>query len=78
MSSGEFAYWRAYYRRNPFGPFRDNWNIAQVGVLVAKLANPKSRIKVSDLMWPDVVARAADRTRHTLTAFMAMAKKKDE
>lgn len=76
MSATEFSYWRAYHRRSPFGPFRDNWNVAVLGSIIAKLANPKSKIKVSDLMWQDGWQRKAGTARETIRALMARAKKK--
>ena len=46
ISSSEFAGWKAYYQRNPFGPLRDDQRFGTVAAVIANVhRDPKKRRK---------------------------------
>lgn len=50
MPAREVAYWRAYYRRVPFGPYWDNYRAAVTAYAAASAWGGSAGMKVEDFM----------------------------
>jgi hypothetical protein len=52
ISSREFAEWKAYYRRNPFGPLRDDQRAGIVAAVQANIHRDEKR-RSDPYTWDD-------------------------
>lgn len=45
MPGRQWSLWQAHYQRTPFGPWRDNWNAANIAFAVTRAAGMKARFE---------------------------------
>lgn len=78
IGSGELTEWAAYYQIEPFGQWRDNWNIAHVSTILANRWRKKTDrpLTIDDFIYRTSDQETERQTKKTLAALQSMAKSK--
>lgn len=77
LGAAEYERWKAYYRQEPWGTFRDNLHAAQIASTVANYGfrKPKRAATVDDFLIKTKEERSADNRTKLLSFFRAMSVK---
>lgn len=74
--ASEVLGWQAFYRIQPFGPWRDNLHSAQIAHILAAVNTPsgKPKPRLQDYMYQDPETRRRNEERQALAWFDIRAK----